>query len=164
LDEHHGLPSRRVQVAGITPHPTAAFMQQCARQLAGPFDGFLLGKRYLLHDWDTKFTQAFDGLLKGSSVGPIVLPARSLNLNVYAARWVRSIKEECLTWVILFGEASLRQVLTEYVEHFHHARNHQGKGNVLLLPVVSQAPERTGPMQCRERLVGLLKYYAYEAA
>jgi putative transposase len=147
LDEPHGLPSRCIQVAGIIPHPTAAFMQQCARQLAGPFDGFLLGKQYLLHNRDTKFTQAFDGLLKGSGVGPIVLPARSLNLNVYAERWVRSIKEECLTWLILFGEASLRHVLTQYVEHFHHARNHQGKGNVLLFPGVSQI--QSVQVQCR---------------
>jgi putative transposase len=164
LDEPHGLPSRRVQVAGITPHPTAAFMQQCARQLAGPFDGFLLGKRYLLHDRDTKFTQAFDGLLKGSGVGPIVLPARSPNVNVYAERWVRSIKEECLTWLILFGEASLRHVLTQYVEHFHHERNHQGKGNVLLFPAVSHDTEHKGQIRRRERLGGLLKYYTREAA
>ena len=52
-------------------------MQQCARQLTDPFDGFLLGKRYLIHDRDTKFTQAFDGLLKASGVEPLVLPARS---------------------------------------------------------------------------------------
>jgi len=71
------LATRRVQIAGITPHPTAAFMQQCARQLTDPFDGFVLGKRYLLHDRDTKFTQAFDGLLKASGVEPIVLPPRS---------------------------------------------------------------------------------------
>lgn len=57
------LATRRVQIAGITPHPTAAFMQQCARQLTDSFDGFLVGKRYLLHDRDTKFTQAFDALL-----------------------------------------------------------------------------------------------------
>jgi hypothetical protein len=58
------LAARCVQIAGITPHPTAAFVQQCARQLTDPFDGFLLGKRYLLHDRDTKFTPAFDALLK----------------------------------------------------------------------------------------------------
>jgi putative transposase len=80
------LATRRVQVAGITPHPTAAFMQQCARQLTDPFDGFLLGKRYLLHDRDTTFTQAFDGLLKASGVEPIVLPPRSPNLNAYVER------------------------------------------------------------------------------
>jgi len=66
--------------------------------------------------------------------------------------------------LILFGAASLRHVLTQYVEHFHHERNHQGTGNVLLLPVVSQDAERPGPIQRRERLGGLLKYYAREAA
>ena len=54
------LATRRVKIAGITPHPTEAFMQQCARQLTDPFEGFLLGKHYLLHDRDTKFTRAVD--------------------------------------------------------------------------------------------------------
>lgn len=67
-------------------------------------------------------------------VEPLVLPARSPNLNAYAERWVRSVKEECLSKVVLFGEPSLRRALSEYVEHFHAERNHQGKGNVLLFP------------------------------
>jgi putative transposase len=74
------------------------------------------------------------------------------------------IKEECLSRFILFGEASLRHVLTQYVEHFHHERNHQGKGNVLLFPPVSHDAELQGPVQCRERLGGLPKYYIREAA
>jgi putative transposase len=86
------LATRRVEIAGITPHPTTAFMQQCARQLTDPFEGFLVGKRYLIHDRDTKFTQAFDGLLKDSGVEPIVLPPRSPNLNAHCERFVRSIK------------------------------------------------------------------------
>ncbi len=72
--------------------------------------------------------------------------------------------EECLSRLILFGEASLRHVLTQYGEHFHHERNHQGKGNVLRFPTVSQDAERQGPVQCCERLGGLLTYYAREAA
>ena len=48
--------------------------------------------------------------------------------NAYAERWVRSVKEECLSKVILFGERSLRRALNEYVEHYHAERNHQGKG------------------------------------
>src|SRR5207244_12214828 len=66
------LSTRRVQIAGITPHPTAAFMQQCARQLTDPCDGFLLSKRYLIRDRDTKFTAVFDGVLKSSGVEPVV--------------------------------------------------------------------------------------------
>src|SRR5262249_26041696 len=93
------LATRRVQVAGITPHPTVAFVQQCARQLTDPFDGFLLGKRYLIQDRDTKLTQVFDELLKASGVDPVLLPPRSPNLNAHCARFVRSIKEEAFNGV-----------------------------------------------------------------
>ena len=72
--------------------------------------------------------------------------------------------QECLSRLILFGEASLRHALTQYVAHFHHERNHQGKANALLFPTVSPDAERTGPIHCHERLGGLLKYYTCEAA
>jgi putative transposase len=92
-----------------------------------------------------------------------VLPARSPNLNAYAERWVRSVKDECLSKVILFGERSLRRALNEYVDHYHAERNHQGKGNVLLFPRDRNVRFRQ-PVQCRERLGGLLRYYHREAA
>lgn len=75
--------------------------------MTDPFDGFLLGKRSLLHDRDTTFTQAFDGLLKGSGVEPVVLPARRPNLNAYCERFVRSITEEAMDQIVLLGERSL---------------------------------------------------------
>jgi len=62
--QYHRTFTPLVHIAGMTPHSTVAFMQQCARQLTDPFDGLLLGKRYLLHDRDIKLTRAFDGLLK----------------------------------------------------------------------------------------------------
>ena len=96
-------------------------------------------------------------------VKPLALPARSPNLNAYAERWVRSVKEECLSKVILFGERSLRRALSEYVDHFHAEWNHQGKGNVLLFPRAT-GQQREGPVRCRERLGGLLRYYHREAA
>jgi putative transposase len=83
--------------------------------------------------------------------------------NAYAERWVRSVKEECLSKVILFGERSPRRALSEYVEHCHAERNHQGKDNVLLFPRDTSV-RRTGPVQCRERLGGVLRYYHQEAA
>jgi transposase InsO family protein len=94
----------------------------------------------------------------------VALPPRSPNLNAYAERWVRSVKEEALSRMLLFGEASLRHVLKEYMDHYHRERNHQGKGNVLLFPPLRLASEDVSPIQCRERLGGLLKYYAREAA
>src|SRR5438093_491777 len=118
------LATRRVQIAGITPHPTVAFMQQCARQLTDPCDGFLLGKRYLLHDRDTKFTQAFDALLKDSGVKPLLLPPRSPNLNAHCERFVRSIKEEALRQMALRAERALYYTVQQYLAHYHTYRNH----------------------------------------
>jgi putative transposase len=158
------LGSRKVEIAGMTPHPNEAWMVQVARNVTMETWGFLSPGQYLIHDRDTKFCPAFQQIIDDAGVKRVPLPPRSPNLNAYAERWVRSVKEECLSRYILFGEASLRHVLTQYVEHYHHERNHQGKGNVLLFPAVSQAPDREGPIQCRERLGGLLKYYVREAA
>jgi hypothetical protein len=74
------------------------------------------------------------------------------------------IKEECLARLLLVGEASLHHALMQYVAYFHQERNHQSKGNVLLFPTVNQNAERAGPLPCRKRLGGLLKYYTCEAA
>jgi putative transposase len=157
------LATRRVQVAGITPHPTAAFMQQCARQLTDPLDGFLLGKRYLIHDRDTKFTQAFDTLLKDSRVEPILLPPRSPNLNAHCERFVRSIKEEALDRLLMLGERSLHYVIHQYLAHYHTERNHQGLHNQLIVREEAVGCH-TGHVVRRERLGGLLNYYYREAA
>jgi putative transposase len=127
--------------------------------------GFLSPGQYLIHDRDGKYCPAFQQIIDAAGITRVPLPPRSPNLNAYAERWVRSVnKEECLARMILFGEDSLWYVLNEYVDHYHRERNHQGKGNVLLFPAVSQDTEQQGPMQCRERLGGLLKYYTREAA
>ena len=156
--------SRQIHVAGVTPHPTEAWMVQVARNVTMEEWGCLAPGHYLIHDRDTKFCAAFQHIIDAAGVERVVLPPRSPNLNAYAERWVRSVKEECLARMILFGEASLRHALTHYVAHVHHERNHQGKDNVLLFPPISQDTVRQGPVQCRERLGGLLKYYERAAA
>jgi len=138
-------------------------MQQMARNVTMEGCGAVRDCCYLLHDRDTKYTHSFRAIVASGQVEPPALPARSPNLNCYAERWVRSVKEECLSKVILFGERSLRRALSEYVEHFHAERNHQGKGNILLFPRDADIG-RAGPLQCRERLGGLLRYYHREAA
>ncbi len=159
------LDSRKVEVSGMTPHPNERWMKQIARNVTMDEWGFLEGCRYLIHDRNTKFTDSFRAIVKSGHVEPLKLPARSPNLNAYAERWVRSVKEEALSKLILFGEASLRRVLSEYLVHFHAERNHQGKGNVLLFPTAAQGKNRVdGSVGCKERLGGLLKYYHREAA
>jgi hypothetical protein len=157
------LESRRVDIAGLTVHPDEAWMKQIARNATMDDCGTLRDCRYLLHDRDTKFTRSFRAILMSGRVEALELPSRSPNLNAYAERWVRSVKEECLSKVILFGERSLRRALSDYVDHFHAERNHQGKGNVLLFPLTTDR-QREGPVRCRERLGGLLRYYHREAA
>jgi putative transposase len=157
------LSTRRVEIAGITPHPTAAFMQQCARQLTDPFEGFLMGKRYLIHDRDTKFTQAFDGLLKTSGVEPLLLPPRSPNLNAHCERFVRSIKEEALDRMLMLGERSLHYAIQQYLIHYHAERNHQGLENQRIAPEPAMRGDN-GQVRRRDRLGGLLRYYYRDAA
>jgi transposase InsO family protein len=154
------LESRRVSIAGITHHPHEYWMQQIARNATLEEWGYLNRCRYVLHDRDTKFCASFRDILDADGVKPLALPARSPNLNAFAERWVRSVKGECLSKLILFGEASLRRALTQFTEHYHAERNHQGKDNLLLFPSHDAERTRRGrTVVCRERLGGLLKYY-----
>ena len=126
--------------------------------------GHLNGCRYLLHDRDAKFCAEFRETLAAGGVKCLRLPPRSPNLNAFAERWVRSVKEECLSHLILFGEASLRKALTQFQQHYHEERNHQGKNNVLLFPAPAPLePGRRRGIRCRERLGGLLRYYSRAA-
>jgi len=159
------LESRRVHIAGITRHPDEAWMEQIARNATQQGWGYLHPCRYVLHDRDKKFCGSFRSGLASGGVKTIPLPAKSPNLNAYAERWVRSVKQECLSKLILFGEGSLARVLAEYSRHYHHERNHQGKGNVLLFPDTAKklSPKNSG-IECRQRLGGLLRYYCQKAA
>jgi putative transposase len=157
------LSTRRVEIAGITPHPHTAFMQQCARQLTDHFDGFLRDKRYLIHDRDSTFAAAFDQYMRDNGVEPVVLPPQSPNLNAYCERFIRSIKEEALDRMIFLGEESLRYAIHHYLRHYHQERNHQGLDNQLIAPE-PEVGMSTGKVGRRERLGGLLSYYYREAA
>jgi len=154
------LTTRKVHFAGLTANPDEAWVKQIARNLTMTDWGFLLPFRYLLHDRDAKFCEAFREILKEAGVKPLALPARSPNLNAVAERFVRSIKEECLNKLILVGEQSLRLAIENYADHYHGERNHQGLNNALLAPAAEDRVGSTnGPICYRERLGGLLKYY-----
>jgi transposase InsO family protein len=158
------LGSRKISVAGVTPHPNEAWMVQVARNVTMEQWGFLAPGQYLIHDRDAKFCSAFQQMIDDAGVERVVLPLRSPNLNAYAERWVRSVKEEALSRLILFGERSLRHALNQYETHYHHERPHQGMGNVVLMPLPGHRTARQGPIRCRKRLGGLLKYYDCDAA
>ena len=156
------LSSRRMEIGGISAAANGLWMSQIARNLIDSVDGLLEGKRYLIHDRDTLFTDEFLRTLKYVGVEPVKLPPRSPNLNAHAERFVRTIKECCLERLILFGESSLRTAVQNFITHYHSERNHQGLGNRLLAPDPTHVGS-TGLLRCRERLGGMLKYY-YRAA
>jgi transposase InsO family protein len=157
--------ARKVYFGGITRNPTDEWMKQAARNLTSNGCDLIAKCRYLIRDRDTKFSAAFDMIFRSAGIEPKPLTPRSPNLNAFAERFVRSIKEECLDRMIFFGETSFQRAVTEYIDHYHLERPHQGKDNLLLFPRPdSDAKPRDGPVVCKERLGGLLKYYHRMAA
>ena len=138
-------------------------MSQIGRNLTDAADGILHGKRYLIHDRDPLFTAEFLDLLANVGVKSIKLPPRSPNLNAHAERFVRTIKESCLDRMILFGEGALRTAISQFVSHYLKERNHQGLANRIIHPDPC-CGKKSGTVERRQRLGGLLNYYYRVAA
>ena len=156
------LQTRRLTLGGLTATPHEQWVKQIARNVTG-VSSELTNVRYLIHDRDAQFTEGFDHILQGAGIEAIKLPPHSPNLNAYAERWIRSLRNECLDQLILFGQRSLAYVLQEYVAHFQQERNHQGLENLIPFPN-EQLRNNTGPITKSERLGGLLQYYYRQAA
>ena len=128
------LKTRAVEIAGITCQPNGIWMTQLARNLIDAGDGFLRGMQYLILDRDPLYSAAFRRLLRDSGVKPLLLPARSPNLNAFAERFVLSVKSECLDRIVPLGEAHLRAAIRAFVTHYHEERPHQGSGQRAMRP------------------------------
>jgi len=147
--------TRKVEVAGISRQPYGAWMAQMARNLTDPISGFLRDKKYLIHDRDPLFTKEFRSILRASGVRPIRTLPMAPHLNCMIERFVRTIKSECLSKMLIFGGRHLDYLVTEFMKHYNHERPHQGIDDELIEP----PPQGTGEIICQERLGGLLKYY-----
>jgi len=156
------LKTRHVEVAGIVCEAYEKWMLQVLRNLTDALDGFLTGKTHLIMDRDPNFTAAFRAMLRHAGTKPVRLPRRSPNLNAFIERFIRSIKEECLDRVIPLGEAHLRELIREYMAHYHAERPHQGLDGAFIQPANDHATD--GPLARLKRLGGLLYYYYREAA
>jgi transposase InsO family protein len=156
------LRSRSVHVCGTTLSPNASWMKQAARQLVDSVDGFAIGKTHLIIDRDTKYCDAFRQTLQSAGVKVVLCPPRVPQCNAYAERFVRSIKEECLSRLIFLGEDHLRTTLSMFSGHYRHRRNHQGIDNKLIEP--PESLPKVGRIRCQKQLGGMLNYYYREAA
>jgi transposase InsO family protein len=157
------LARRIVHVAGITAYPDEPWMLQIARNLTDAGEGPLRGSSHLIIDRDAKYSAQFRRLIAEARTAVIRLPPRSPNLNAYAERFVRSIKEECLDRMIFVGQASLRRAIDEFMAHYHGERNHQGLENRFVREVVGQQ-RSDGPVNRHQRLGGMLSFYCRAAA
>lgn len=158
------LGSRKVHIAGITHSPNDEWMRNVSRTATMPDTGFLCGPRYLIHDRDSKYSGGFRRMMTSVGIECLPLPAHSPNLNAYAERWVRTIRQECTRHILFCSESMLRYALKEMVEHYHAERNHQGLGNAIIAPrAEDRVGEPHGRVERTERLGGLLRFYRRSA-
>ena len=153
---HHA--TRAVEIAGVTTNPDGNFMARVARNLTDNVDGFLRNMSYLILDNDRLFTAKFCGILEDAGVKVVRTAIRAPNMNAFAERWVQTVKHECLSKLILFGDRHLRRVLSEFADHYHQERPHQSLDNNPIQPQPSNQPNE-GEIVADERLGGLLRSY-----
>jgi len=158
------LETRLVEIAGIVHRPHGPWVKQVFRNMTDAVDGFLLGKTHILMDRDPVFTKDARDLLRNAGTKPVRLPSKSPNLNAFAERFIGSVRRECLDKMIILGERHLREVLRQYIAHYHLERTHQGLGNVLITPRCAGAANDNGPVRRAKRIGGLLSYYHRDAA
>jgi len=151
------LATRRIYLAGIPANPDGFWVAQQARQLIWKLDENEIPIRFLIHDNDRKYTNAFDTLFRSEGAHIIPIPYQAPNANAYAERWVRSVREECLDHLLILNEAHLRRVMGEYIGYYNEARPHQGIGQQT--PIPYQRSKDAGIIQSRKVLGGILNDY-----
>lgn len=160
------LGTRRVRLGGVTTNPDRAWMVQQAREYSMGTE-VTAPPRFLIHDRDSKFSRPFDEVFAVDGVKVILTPVRAPNANAHAERWVRTVREECLDWMLIFGRRHLVRILGIYIEHYNRERPHRSRG--LCTPLgpgeCNDRPEAKASSVCRrDRLGGLLHEYFLEDA
>jgi len=146
--------TRRIIHWNVSTSPDEAWVAQQFRNLSVVNDDL---PRYLIHDRDSKYTRHADSLVGDAGTKVIQLPVRSPDLNAYAERWIRSLRQECLDRIIILNEAHLRWVLGEYVRYYNQRRPHQSLQ--YLPPEAPDAYPREGKIVARPVLGGLIHDY-----
>jgi hypothetical protein len=116
----HG--TRHVHLAGVTAHPTSAWVTQQARNLLMSLDSQAASFKFLIRDRDAKFTAAFEAVFTAIGIWILKTPIRAPRANAIAERWIASARHECLDWMLITGERHLRLVLSEYADHYNTHR------------------------------------------
>jgi putative transposase len=160
------LDHRRVHPAGITAHPTGAWVTQAARNLLMDLDHHAHRFRFLIRDRDSKFSAAVDAVFTAAGIDAARTPPRAPKANAYAQRWVRTVRTECLDWILVWNRRHLEAVLARYVTHYNSARPHRGIDLDVPVPSTQPATADVEPIRRIQRsdvLGGLIHEYRHAA-
>jgi hypothetical protein len=154
--------SARVHLAGVTTNPDGQWVTQQARTLL-----LVLGEqgrraRFVLHDRDAKFCRSFDDVFRSDGTKVLLTPVQAPRANAYAERWVRTVRAECLDWLLVVGRGHLQQILRVYVQHYNRHRPHRAlmhRSPDPLAPPVIVGEDHRGAARRRNLLGGLLHEY-----
>src|SRR6266516_3594002 len=148
------LESRRVHLAGCTTNPTGGWVTQQARNLS--FTGLLERTRFLIHDRDSKVSAAFDEVFRSEGIKVIKTPIRAPRANAYAERFVRTVRAECLDWLLIIGRRHLETVLRIYTAHYNRQRPQRDPALLSPDSTNTDPPPSGGTIKRRDRLGGLI--------
>jgi hypothetical protein len=154
--------TRRVHLAGVTTNPDGSWVTQQARNLLLVLEEQGRRMRFLLRDRDAKFCRSFDDVFQSEGAEVLVTPVQAPRANAYAERWVRTVRAECLDWLLMVGRGHLEQVLRVYAEHYNRHRPHralqlEAPDRPVRPTVVGE--DRQGGVYRRDLLGGLLHEY-----
>ena len=160
------LKTRRVSLAGCTENRHGGWVTQQARNVVLDLDGRKRPLHFLIHDRDAKFSAPFDAVFETDEVQVIRTPIKAPNANAHAERFVRTLREECLDWLLIVGRRQLERVLREYIEHYNRERPHLALDLCAPAPspqVTSVCPRRETAIHRRDRLGGPIHECAWAA-
>jgi putative transposase len=156
------LHTRHVHLAGVTANPNGSWVAQQGRNLLLVLEERGRRLRYLLRDHDAKFSGAFDDLFRDEGAEILVTPVRAPQANAYAERWIRTVRAECLDWLLIVGRGHLEQVLRVYIGHYNQHRPHRALGLEAPDPpagLTVVGEEQQGRLHRHDLLGGLLHEY-----
>jgi putative transposase len=156
------LDTRRVHLAGVTANPDGAWVAQQARNLLLVLYDRGRRVRFLVRDRDAKFCRAFDDVFGSQGAEVLRTPVQAPNANAYAERWVRTVRAECLDWLLIVGRDHLEQVLGVDIQHYHQHRPHLALSLEAPDPPTelrAAAKDRHRKVHRRDLLGGLLHEY-----
>ncbi len=131
--------TRRIHLMGVTGHPDSGWTTQQARNLSSDLAEDDQSLRFVIRDRDAKFTASLDAVFAGDGARVFMTPIRAPKANAFAERWVRTVRHECLDWILILGRRHLHKVVVEYVEHYNRGRPHRG------ITCGCQIPDRQNP-------------------